>query len=82
MSSVKAHRGYRGLDRGFALDDLTDWREKLAKAVYKARPDWAGGRPQQCRGKAFMDRLIFIRIAEDRGILPRRELEDIAGAWK
>jgi adenine-specific DNA-methyltransferase len=79
MSSVKAHQRIP-VDRAF-LDDLTDWREKLAKAVYKARPDWAVA-DLNSAVQVFLDRLIFIRIAEDRGILPPHELEDIAGAWK
>ncbi len=79
MSSVKAHQRIP-VDRAF-LDDLTGWREKLAKAVYKARPDWAVA-DLNSAVQVFLDRLIFIRIAEDRGILPPRELDDIAGAWK
>jgi hypothetical protein len=79
MSSVKAHQRIP-VDRAF-LDDLTGWREKLAKAVYKAGPDWAVADLNSVV-QVFLDRLIFIRIAEDRGILPPRELEDIAGAWK
>ena len=79
MSSVTA-RQKLPVDQAF-LDDLTGWREKLAKAVYKAHPGMAVADLNSVV-QVFLDRLIFIRIAEDRGILPPRGLEDIARNWE
>ncbi len=55
------------------LDDVTAWREKLAKAVFKIEPEIG---PEDLNGvvQVFLDRLIFIRFAEDYGILAKRGL--------
>lgn len=79
MSGIKA-RQKLPVDQAF-LDDLTEWRERLAKAVYKSNPDMDVADLNSVV-QVFLDRLIFIRIAEDRGILPPRGLEDIARAWE
>ena len=79
MSGVTA-RQKLPVDQAF-LDDLTGWRERLAKAVYKADPDFDVADLNSVV-QVFLDRLIFIRIAEDRGILPLRGLEDIHRAWE
>ena len=79
MSSVK-QRERIPVDQAF-LDDLTDWREKLAKAVFKIEPEIELADLNSVV-QVFLDRLIFIRFAEDHGILPRRELEDVARIWE
>lgn len=67
------------LDQQF-LADLSEWREKLAKAVFKTHP--ALHAPDlNSVVQVFLDRLIFIRVAEDRGVLAR-QLLDIAQSWK
>jgi hypothetical protein len=68
------------VDQAF-LDDLTGWREQLAKAVHKAHPDLPVA-DLNSAVQVFLDRLIFVRIAEDRSILPRYGLRDIAEAWQ
>jgi hypothetical protein len=79
MSSVK-QRERLPVDVAF-LDDLTAWREKLAKAVYKLEPEID---PADLNSvvQVFLDRLIFIRFAEDHGILQKRGLEDVARLWE
>ncbi|MEW5720171.1 MAG: DNA methyltransferase, partial [Chloroflexota bacterium] len=67
------------LDQQF-LSDLTEWREKLAKAVFKTQPDLEASDLNSVV-QIFLDRLIFIRVAEDRGALAR-QLLDIAQSWK
>ena len=79
MSSVK-RRQRMPVDEAF-LDDLSGWREQLAKAVYKTHPDLAVADLNSVV-QVFLDRLVFIRIAEDRGILKPRGLEDIARLWE
>jgi len=79
MSSVK-QRQRLPVDQAF-LDDLTEWREKLAKAAFKIDPA-LGVTDLNSVVQVFLDRLIFIRIAEDRGILPARGLEDIIRVWE
>ncbi|MCJ7708191.1 MAG: N-6 DNA methylase, partial [Anaerolineales bacterium] len=68
------------VDQAF-LDDLTGWREQLAKAVFKHEPEISVADLNSVV-QVFLDRLIFLRLAEDRGILPPRGLEDIARAWE
>ena len=79
MSSVK-QRERLPVDVAF-LDDLTTWREKLEKAVYKIEPEID---PADLNSvvQVFLDRLIFIRFAEDHGILAKRGLEDVARLWE
>ncbi|MBI5304691.1 MAG: N-6 DNA methylase [Chloroflexi bacterium] len=67
------------LDQQF-LADLVGWREKLAKAIYKAHPDLEADDLNSVV-QVFLDRLIFIRVAEDRGVLPQGQLLDIARHW-
>jgi len=67
------------LDQQF-LSDLVGWREKLAKAVFKAHPDLSADDLNNVV-QIFLDRLIFIRVAEDRGVLPEGQLIEIARHW-
>ena len=62
-SSVQARQRIP-VDQAF-LEDLSAWREQLAKAVFKAQPNLA---PTDLNHivQVFLDRLIFIRICEDR----------------
>ncbi len=79
-SSARAARQKTPLDALF-LADLSSWREKLAKAVFKAHPGFS---PADLNSavQVMLDRLIFIRIAEDRGALPPNRLRDIARTWR
>src|SRR4030043_517236 len=67
-------------DKSF-LEDLTIWRTELAKDVHKRNPEFDGKLLNDVVQK-LLDRIIFIRIAEDRKIRPERELWDIVAQWK
>ncbi|MBM4136032.1 MAG: hypothetical protein FJ241_04285 [Nitrospira sp.] len=78
-------------DKSF-LEDLTVWRTELAKDIHKRNPPI----PPLAKGgeggfdvkllndvvQKLLDRIIFIRIAEDRKIRPERELWEIVAQWK
>jgi type I restriction-modification system DNA methylase subunit len=67
-------------DKSF-LEDLTGWRTELAKDIHKRNPDLDVHVLNDVVQK-LLDRIIFIRIAEDRRIRPERELWDIVSIWK
>ena len=79
-ASARAARQRVPLDRQF-LADLTKWREQLAKSVFKTSPHLT---PADLNSvvQVLLDRLIFIRIGEDRGALPPNRLRDITSKWK
>jgi len=64
------------------LDDLTEWRAQLAKYVFKVHPTEAA--ELNSIVQVFLDRLIFIRVAEDRAILSDdlTQLQSIARRWE
>ncbi len=78
--SARVARKKTPLDKQF-LTDLTDWREQLAKSVYKTHPELFAS-DVNAVVQVLLDRLIFIRIAEDRGALPPDRLREIARLWK
>lgn len=67
-------------DRSF-LEDLTVWRTELAKDIHKQNPGF-DVRLLNDVVQRLLDRVIFIRIAEDRRIRPDRELWEIVAQWK
>ncbi len=67
-------------DKSF-LEDLTVWRTELAKDVHKRNPDLDVNLLNDIVQK-LLDRIIFIRIAEDRKIRPDRELWEIVAQWR
>jgi type I restriction-modification system DNA methylase subunit len=67
-------------DKSF-LEDLTIWRTELAKDIHKRNPDFEVKLLNDVVQK-LLDRIIFIRIAEDRKIRPDRELWEIVAQWK
>jgi type I restriction-modification system DNA methylase subunit len=67
-------------DKSF-LEDLTGWRTELAKDLHKRNPDLDVNLLNDVVQK-LLDRIIFIRIAEDRKIRPDRELWEIVAQWK
>lgn len=64
--SHKAKRGTAEIDDAF-LDEIEIWRETLAKNFRKNNPD-LGSRELNYAVQATIDRIIFLRICEDRGI--------------
>ena len=67
-------------DKSF-LEDLTTWRTELAKDIHKRNPEFDVRLLNDVVQK-LLDRIIFIRIAEDRKIRPDRELWEIVAQWK
>jgi type I restriction-modification system DNA methylase subunit len=80
------------VDRAF-LEDLSAWREELAKDIYKRNIKDLEDRSDEKRVKIqvkilneavqkILDRLIFIRIAEDRKIIEPKSLLEEVEWWK
>ena len=67
-------------DKSF-LEDLTAWRTEIAKDVHKRNPGFDVKLLNDVVQK-LLDRIIFVRIAEDRKIRPDRELWEIIAQWK
>lgn len=63
------------------LEELTKWREALAKDIYKNNPGITV-RSLNDVVQRILDRLIFIRLIEDREIIKSRRLKDISENWK
>jgi type I restriction-modification system DNA methylase subunit len=67
-------------DKSF-LEDLTGWRTELAKDIHKRNHNLDIHVLNDVVQK-LLDRIIFIRIAEDRKIRPERELWEIVAQWR
>ncbi len=67
-------------DKSF-LEDLTNWRTELAKDIHKRNPGFDVKLLNDVVQR-LLDRIIFIRIAEDRRIRPDKELKEIVELWK
>src|SRR3990170_6506431 len=98
---VKSKRLRIPVDRAF-LEDMTQWREGLAKDIYKRNSDMEqadhvgvktdGNMVASVQKldvnllndvvQKLLDRIIFIRIAEDRKIRDPRELQEIVEVWR
>ena len=74
--STKAKRGTAEVDDAF-LDDIEGWREQLAKSIARDNPQ-LGQREINLTVQRTIDRIIFLRISEDRGIEPYGRLRDLA----
>ena len=60
---------------------MTAWREELAKDIYKRNPQIDVKVLNEVVQK-LLDRIVFIRIAEDRKIRDANELKDIVELWR
>lgn len=80
LKDAKSKRERIPVDKKF-LQDMSLWREKLAKDVYK-RNRGISVRTLNDVVQRLLDRIIFIRIAEDRKIMVPRTLFEIAERWK
>ncbi|MEK6598865.1 MAG: N-6 DNA methylase, partial [Deltaproteobacteria bacterium] len=77
---VKSKRLRIPVDRAF-LEDMTQWREELAKDIHKRNSELDVKILNEVVQK-LLDRIIFIRIAEDRKIRDPRELQEIVEVWR
>ena len=77
---VKSKRLRIPVDRAF-LEDMTEWRIELAKDVHKLNPEIDVRLLNEVVQK-LLDRIVFIRIAEDRKIRDANELKETVDVWK
>ena len=63
------------------LDEMTGWREELARDVYKNNRDLTARQLNEVVQRV-LDRIVFIRIAEDRRIIERYQLRAAAEEWR
>jgi type I restriction-modification system DNA methylase subunit len=68
------------VDKKF-LDELTEWRRELAGNIH-ARNAGLDARQLNDIVQRLLDRIVFIRIAEDRKVIEARQLWDIADLWE
>ncbi len=68
------------VDKDF-LDNLTIWRHDLANAIHAQNPEYNAHELNDIVQR-LLDRIIFIRIAEDRKVIDQRQLWDIAVIWE
>jgi hypothetical protein len=76
---VEVTRGKRGtaeVDNAF-LGEIESWREVLARNIALRNPD-LGSRDTNFAVQRLIDRIIFLRICEDRGIEPYERLKGLA----
>ena len=57
------------------LDEMTGWREDLARNIYKNNPDLTAKQLNEVVQR-LLDRIVFVRIAEDRRIIEKNQLRD------
>src|SRR5580704_11828217 len=63
------------------LDEMTQWREELAKNVYKNNPELTAKQLNEVVQR-LLDRIVLIRIAEDRRVIEKNQLRDAVEEWK
>jgi hypothetical protein len=68
------------VDQAF-LDEMTGWRGDLAKDIYKNNPRLTAQHLNEVVQR-LLDRIVFVRIAEDRRIVEKRQLADAVDEWK
>ncbi len=74
--ATKPHKGTETIDNVF-LAEIEEWREKLAKDIYKNNPKLSP-RKLNTAVQLIIDRIIFLRICEDRGIETESTLQNIS----
>jgi hypothetical protein len=72
-ATAKGKKGTTEVDAAF-LDEIEGWREALAKAIARNN-DELSQRALNWSVQQTIDRIIFLRIAEDRGIEPYGQLQ-------
>ncbi len=63
------------------LDEMTGWREELAKNVYKNNPDLTARQLNEIVQR-LLDRIVFIRILEDRRVIEKMQLWEAVEYWR
>lgn len=78
--AARRERQRAPLDQQF-LADLQKWRESLAKGIFRLNPALDAHDLNRAT-QILLDRLIFIRVAEDRGVLEYGQVREIAREWR
>lgn len=68
------------VDKAF-LEEMTGWREDLARNIFKNNPGLTAKQLNEVVQR-LLDRIIFVRIAEDRHIIEKRQLFEAVEEWK
>jgi hypothetical protein len=68
------------VDEAF-LDEMTGWREDLARNIFKNNPGLSAKQLNEVVQR-LLDRIVFIRIAEDRQIIEKNQLRDAVEEWQ
>ncbi len=76
----RAERLSPPVDEAF-LDEMTGWREELAKNIYKNNPALTARQLNEIVQR-LLDRIVFIRIAEDRRVIDKMQLWEAAEKWR
>ena len=63
------------------LDEMTGWREDLAKNIHKNNPELTARQLNEVVQR-LLDRIVFIRIAEDRKVLEYGQLRRVLEDWQ
>jgi len=60
---------------------MTGWREELAKNIHKNNPELTARQLNEVVQR-LLDRIVFIRIAEDRKVLEYGQLRRVLEDWE
>jgi hypothetical protein len=63
------------------LDEMTGWREELAKDIHRRNPALTAKQLNEVVQR-LLDRIVFIRIAEDRHVIEKRQLAEVVEEWE
>jgi type I restriction-modification system DNA methylase subunit len=63
------------------LDEMTGWREDLARDIHKQNPALTAKQLNEVVQR-LLDRIVFIRIAEDRHVIEKRQLAEVVEEWE
>ena len=63
------------------LDEMTGWREDLARDIHKRNPALTAKQLNEVVQR-LLDRIVFIRIAEDRHVIEKRQLAEVVEEWE
>ncbi len=77
VEKVRDKRGNEPVDAAF-LKEIEGWRDSLARNIALRNPDLTVGELNHAVQRTI-DRIIFLRIAEDRGIEPYKNLVEATG---
>jgi hypothetical protein len=68
------------VDKRF-LDELTEWRQNLASNIHRLNPG-IDARGLNDIVQRLLDRIVFIRIAEERKVIESGQLRDLIELWE